>query len=305
MVATVEPAPGTDGRSAALDGELYLLATRSVQLPWAVLAGASASDPFRVRVALGARRLTAVAGDFHEMTVRRYEIRPLPGGTERAVVDDGGARVWTFAAESYDAAVDAIVGRAESVWLRWEGTEFVEADAPWRRTDGVETVGTGRGVFARSFDPAGSTTGLWYTPDGRSWATVELPDLPGDEEATAIHEGAGDVIVAIRTSGGFANWSTRDGTSFDRLPDVPGITARSVGAFGTVAADPRGLPLLRVSTAGSPWEEIDIGALLDREGGPPARLTTSIVDDTIFVTTTGAGRRTMLIGVITPLGGDG
>ena len=289
-----------DGFPVELTSEVFVLAERRLQLPWPVIAGDDPDGSFRVRVTTGERSVTAVAGDFHEMPVQQFTLsRTADGEWELSRPGEPDAAVWVFEAEDLAGAFEAISGRTEVAWLRWNGDGFERTAVPWQDEHRVQMIELGDRFVAHSTDAAYQDTHLWTSTDGTTWSDVALPTSPRADYPINIAAGQDDVVVTILTEEGWTNWSTTDGEGFDLLPKIPGIGLRSKGEFGWIAPDPRSFPRIRVSPDGEEWETIDLRDPLGLDASSwDVSITARALGSTIFVIATSNGERTMLIGEV-------
>jgi len=179
------------------------------------------------------------------------------------------------------------VGVRAAAWHATDGTE-------WDRIDDVpafdnarpRTVfGTARGwvIGGAVFEPDGPRAALWYSTDGRAWE--RSPDGPGmdiggyfdtlsEPLAGGIRDLAvrGDTMVAVGSSCDAqgtdcvpAVWTSNDGRSWDREPEVPGasgelIMVESIDAgFVAVRRDCSSTPCsssVLTSPDGTGWREV-------------------------------------------------
>lgn len=299
FVAAVEPVLGlSDGFPIDLDGDVFLLASTRVGLPWAEIARPGPEGAYRVELSDGQRSIRFAQGRFNEMPVE--EFRLVRGvGTTHHVHDAAGEPVWSFDVDGGQPAIEAAVGRFETTWLRWNGSRFVAIERPWPDWHDVEMVPVGGGVLARSDGPRHREVALWHSDDGYAWTSVELPAERIEGTPVSVQRDGDGAIVTMFAGGSITAWATRDGMAFARLPDVPGVAERRRGDFGWIAAHPRSAPTLRLSADGTSWEELDIGPLLGLEASRWDVTITAAADrDRIVVVADRPDGRSVLVGAI-------
>lgn len=303
FVATIEPVIGlADGFPIELDGDVFLLASTRVGLPWDEIANPGPDGAYRVELSDRDRSFRFVRGRFNELSIEEFRLAPGAVGTHD-VLDAGGDRVWSFDVEPGRSALEAAAGRFETTWLRWNGSRFVAIERPWPDWHDVDMVTVDGGVLAQSVGPLGEDVGLWFSSDGYSWVRGELPAERIERTPVALTRDIGGAILTVVAEGGFQSWATRDGSGFDRLPDVPGVTERRRGDFGWIAADPRSAPTLRLSADGASWEELDLGPLLDIDASSwDVTITAAVDGDRIIVVADRSDDRSVLVGDVVPDG---
>ena len=303
FVATIEPATEfADGLPIELGGEVFLLASSRVSLPWESIVTVAPDGAYRARLSDGDRSIRIADGRFNELPVE--ELTVVPGiGASRDVVDAAGEVVWSFEQPSGRTALEAASGRFEMSWLRWDGSRFAMIDRPWSDWHDVEMVRFAGGLLARSDGPLHEDVALWHSADGLSWSEVALPAERLDRTPVGLDGDGTEAIVTVFAQGGFRAWSTSDAAEFVQLADVPGVATRIPGDFGWVSADPRSAPVLRVSVDGEAWEGIDLRGLLDLDASRwDVSITAAARGDLIVVVADRGEERSVLVGEVDATG---
>lgn len=303
FAADIEPVVGlADGFPIELDGDVFLLASTRVGLPWDEIARPGPDGAYRVELSDGDRSFRFARGRFNEVSIEEFQLESGSGGTHH-LLDARGDRVWSFDAEPGRPALEAAVGRFETTWLRWNGSRFVAIDRPWPDGHVVDMVAVEGGVLARSDGPLTDDVDVWFSTDGDSWTRRELPVERIARTPVTLARDDGGAILTVFATGGLQTWATRDGRVFDRLPDVPGLTERRRGDFGWIAADPRSAPTLRLSADGVSWEELDLGPLLDIDASRwDVTITAAVDGGRIVVVADRSDGRSVLVGDVVPDG---
>ncbi len=299
LVAETVPAlDPSDGFPIVLGNELFLLASRRVELPWREFVDVVDDGSYRVRLTDGDRAIRAAQGDYRGLGVEEFRLSPAPRPGGFDVVDADGATVWSFDAHPGRGPLEAAAGSVDLVWLGWNGQDFAPVARPWQLDDRVELVRFGGGVLARVAD-ADDDVRLWRSADGRRWSELELPAARTAGTPVGLHGSYPDARLTIHTGGRHAAFSTADGERFVEMPNVPGVVSASRADFGWVAADPRSSPLLRVSRDFDAWETVELDDLLGLDASRwDVRLTAVGRRDTIYVIADRPSGPTMLVGTV-------
>ncbi len=247
---------------------------------------------------------------------------PVAEGPQTGMNDIAGGADG-FVAIGY-AAVGGGGGLRAAVWHTTDGTEWDRvADVPaFDNARPVSVARTARGwiIGGAVFESDGPRAALWSSTDGRAWERI--PDGPGmaiggylptntEPLAGGIRDLAvrGDTVVAVGSSCDAqgsgcvpAVWTSVDGRSWDREPDVPdapgdlvlvaSIDSGFVAARWDCSSDPCSSAIIS-SPDGAAWREISTDGFPER--AEPRAVAN--VEGTIALAAVEAGRLKILASV--------
>jgi hypothetical protein len=187
-------------------------------------------------------------------------------GTFMTAVASGPSGIVAVGRDSDDAA--AWVSADGGTWRRVASPAFVDP-AHLRMTAVAAVAGGFLAGGAAGPDIGRQEARLWSSADGRTWASVPLPDAV-DARVTGIATGSG-TIVAVGTRGterepaGSIAWTSSDGRSWRRVPPTSDLAA---GLMASVAPDGPGFVAVGAdgeqraavvwrSPDGIRWERVD------------------------------------------------